>query len=133
MPSDKHPGAYDFRPGTGGASTSTVIPSVQNQQTTANLGIGATINFDFTIDTGPILDMFVYADQPLDIVIFLRESASDTYQQLDNAIQASGQKNVMKQVLRALRLAASQIRVQLQNNSGVATTVVSAQVHARSV
>lgn len=133
MQSDRDPNVFIYSPGVASAGTTTTVPQVSVQQTTVNLANGASIDFDFTTDTGPLFDLFVFADQVLDVHIFLRQGAADTYRKLDNATYAQGVANVMKQLIRGLRLAGSNVRIRLVNNSGAATTVVSAQVHARSL
>jgi hypothetical protein len=133
MQPDRDPSVFNYSPALAGSGTSTLVPEVQKQQTTVNLAAAASIDFDFNVDTDPIFDMFVFADQILDVLIFLRQGASDTFRQLDAAIYASGVANVLKQLLTGVRFAGSQVRVRLINNSGVATTVLSAQVHARSM
>jgi hypothetical protein len=126
------PSVFNNPPGTS-ASTQTAIPQFTAQQTTANLAAGATINFDFNTDTSPIFDVYVFADQPIQVIFFVRQSSTDTYRQLDAGVFGTSLANQLNQVVRALRLAGSQVRVQLKNNTGSATTVLSAQAHSRSI
>jgi hypothetical protein len=133
MQSDRDPSVFTYSAALAGSSTTTIVPEVQKQQSTANLGIAATINFDFNTDTDPVFDLFVFADQALTVNVFIRQDATDTFRLLNNAPFAIGIANVLGALLSAQRFPGSQVRVQLQNLSGVATTVLSAQVHARSV
>jgi hypothetical protein len=129
---DYDPSEYNLPPDTSPAQApSVIVPQVTHQETTANLAAGAAINFDFNVDYNPIFDMFVFATQILDVTIFVRQSTTDTYRQLGVAL--SGTANALIQILNNVRYPGSQVRITLTNNTGVATTALSAQVHSRSL
>ena len=136
MPPDSYDPSNYTVPSDAAGSTVTSLPQVSHQETTANLANGASIDFDFNIDYNPLFDMFVFADQALIVRVFIRQGAADTYRQLgaDYLVPI----NTMQDVLRnldgsPLRVPGSQVRVRLLNSSGVATTVLTAQVHSRSL
>ena len=133
MFSDRDPNVWNL-PGvdTGMGGAVSLVPEVQKQNTTVNLGAGASVNFDFNIDFDPIVDLMVFADQIIDVVIFLRASPAATFRQLDGVIFASGIANTLKYLVKAQRLPGSQLRLQLQNNGVTPTTVMEAQAHVRS-
>jgi hypothetical protein len=128
---DQDPSEYNIPADVSPYAPATLVPQVTHQETTANLAAGASINFDFNIDYNPIFDMFVFCDIVLDVTLFVRQSASDTFRQLGGAI--SGVAATLTQILAGLRLPGSQARVTLTNNTGGASTTVSAQVHSRSI
>jgi len=131
--SDRNANVFNYAPAVAGSATTTVVPQVQSQQTTANLAAGAAITFDFVIDTNPIFDLFVFADQVLTINVYIRQSGSDTFRLLNNAQYAAGIANVLGDLIAGQRFPGSQVRIELKNNSGVGTTILSAQVHSRSL
>lgn len=118
-------------PGVASATTIVAIPQVTHQETTANLADGASIDFDFNIDSNPVFDMFLRADQNLIVRVFVRLSSSDTYTQLGGDYLYV-QPNLMN-VLSALRVPGSMARIRILNSSGAATTVLAGQVHSRSL
>jgi hypothetical protein len=128
---DSDPSEYNIPGDVSPYAPATLVPQVTHQETTANLAAGASINFDFNIDFNPFFDMFVFADQILDVTIFVRQSSSDTFRQLGAALSTVA--SVMTQILTAVRMPGSQLRVTLTNNTVTATTVLSAQVHSRSL
>jgi hypothetical protein len=130
---DSDPSEFNL-PQTAGASI-VATPQVSHQETTANLADGASLDFDFNIDSNPLFDMFVFADQALVVRVFVRQGAADTYRQLgaDYNIAANVLTQPFGTSLQALRVPGSQTRVRLLNASGAATTVLSAQVHSRSL
>lgn len=98
-----------------------------------NLANGQAIAFEFNIDTSPIFDAFVFADQAITLNVYLRQSPADTYRLLNNTAFATGTANVLKQLMTGTRLAGSQAKIEFANGSGVDTTAFSAQVHSRSL
>ncbi len=77
-------------------------------------------------------DLFIYADQVIQVAVFIRSDPTQTYQQLDAAIYGAGVAGKLTYVIKGQRFPGSQIRIQLQNNSGVATLVLMAEAHFRS-
>lgn len=130
---DRDPGEWNVPPAAGGGiPVVAIVPQMQKQGTLANLGIAGTFDMDFNIDYTPILDVMLFADRAIDIELWLRQSDADTFRRLDDAVFASGTANILRQPIRGLRVAASMLRVRFVNNSGVATTILSAQAHVRS-
>jgi len=129
---DQDPNVLNVPPAAS-ATSATVVPQVTAQYTTVNLANGAAINFDFNADTGPLFDCIVFADQVLTVNIFLRSGPADIYRLLDGAAYGQGVANLMKQVIRGLRLGGSNVRIQVLNNSGTPTTVLSVEVQSRSL
>ena len=130
---DTSPGQWNIRPqGGGGPVTIFIVPQMQKIITRANLGVAGTFDMEFNIDYLPLLDVMLFADQAIDIELYLRSEASDAYRRLDNAVFASGTASVLRQPIRGLRLAGSMLRVRFVNNSGVATTDLLAQATIRS-
>lgn len=125
------PGTFSIAENTSGPAT--VVPQSTHQETFANLANLAVINFDFTIEFSPIFDAYVSADVALILRVFVIPDLADPqgYQQIgaDYLVPALTPSHV----LRGLRLPANFARVQLFNNSGGPSTVLSAQVHARSI
>ncbi len=132
MAIDNDPGRYVIPDAAAVIPPITFLPQSVHQETLANLGIGGSINFDFHTDLNPIFDLFVFADQVITVNVFLRQSDADTFRLLNNAAYGVGVINVLTQVMQGARFSGSQVRIQLANNSGVATTTLSAQVHSRS-
>lgn len=133
MPVDRNPSLFNAPPSSAPA-TVTAVPQYQQKTTTLNLNGQASVDLDFTIDVTPWIDMFVFLDQAGIVRLFVREATSGTYRQLgaDYPLVAS----VLTQPFTRLRVPGSQLRVRLINNAAAgaanATTVLAAQVHARS-
>jgi hypothetical protein len=123
------PSAYNVSPDASVPNV-LIIPQVQHQETLVNLAAGASIDFFFQLDFGPILDTFVFADQVITQRVFVRQSTLDTYRQLggDNA----GTANTLVQLSNGARLPGSQLRLRFINLSGAGTTAISIQAHVRS-
>jgi hypothetical protein len=116
------------------------VPAVPEVARKESIGVqladAGTMNFDFNIDTHPIIDMFVRTDRALEAVVFVRASPADTFAQLGGVfgpIPAAELHPAASYLINSLRLPGSQARIQLQNNTGAPTTVLVVQVHARSL
>lgn len=126
----------DFTQFNIGGSTSTdssaIIGEVVKLASTANLAVGASIDFDFNNDYAPIYDALCFANLALDIAVFVRQSSSDTFRQLGATTPANA-ANAMGNPLSGRRLPGSQTRIRFTNNGAATTTSLSIQVHARSL
>ena len=116
--------------GAVGTSPTTVIPQFQRQQSTTNLADGASVDFDFSVDTQPVFDAWVFSNVALLVQIFARISDSDTYRQIGGDIPVAA--SVGTQALQGRRVPGRQVRVRVLNSSGGASTTLEAQVTARS-
>lgn len=133
MVSDSDPSGYNITGPSAVLGTITVAPAVSSNIVNTLLAIGGTVSVDFNIEAQPILDVMLFADQVVDVNVYLRASDTDTFRLLDNAAQGVGVANVLKQPIRGLRLAGAQARVEFANNSGVALTVFSALATLRGL
>jgi hypothetical protein len=122
---------YELVPGEASNEVQ-ALPEVLHSESMTNLANGGSHTFDFNMDFTPIFDAFCYADQVLTMTVYVRQSSSDTFR----ALGASTPANVAGQIGNPLsnrRMPGSQVRVVFTNSSGVATTSLSVQVHARSI
>lgn len=133
MVSDTDPSGYNIPGASAVLGTITITPSATSFVSTTNILAAGTTPVDFNIDSTPILDVMLFADQVIDVNVYLRASDTDTFRLLDGTVQGVGVANVMKQPVRGLRLAGAQARVEFVNNSGVATTVFSALATFRGI
>lgn len=127
------PGFYNVPAGAAAGTSTSVTPQVTHQETTANLGAGASIDFDFNIDSNPLFDLWIRTDQALTVRVFVRQGQSDVYAQLGNDYLVPANHPNAGQVLTALRVPGSQARIRLLNLGGAPTANLSAQVHSRSL
>ena len=138
-PQNLNPSKYSLVPGSGAGSTP-AIPQVQTQRSTTNLGVGGAVDFDFSSDTNPLFDGFVFADQILTVVIFIREASTGTFRQWGavytmptaSAIWAPFSAPPGSPAV-ASRIPGTNVRIEVQNNSGVATTTLAVQFRASSL
>ena len=132
---DRDPGFWEIP--TAAAPQTVAIPQVNKQTYSTNLGAGAVVDFDFSIDTGPIFDMFLFADQVLQVFIYIRTGPTDTFRLLNSDVAAglfaSGVAGALKQIMNGQRFPGSQVRVEVQNNSGTPTTALDLEITARSM
>ena len=135
-PQNRDPSLYQALPST--AAGAPIVPQVAKQTTTVNLGIGASIDFDFASDSAPIFDLLVFADQIITVVIFIQQAAGLAFRQWGNTYVMPAASTLWAPFSPGppgggIRIPGTTVRIELQNNSGVATTVLEAEVQQRSL
>lgn len=112
-----------------------VVPAVSKLSSTVNLGAGASIDFEFQIDSVPLLDMMLSADQNLTVQTFVRIDQTDTFRQIDNDIPyvtSAAYTRILGTNADGARFPGTLLRVRVTNPGAVATTRFGAEVTARS-
>lgn len=125
----RDPSGYAIR--LSSAPPQTVAPAVSKLSTTANLAAGASIDFEFSMDQTPFVDMMLSSDQNLTVRTFVRIDQTDTYRQIDNDINYVAGTSYDRQ-LDGKRFPGSLLRVRILNPGAVATTRLNAEVQVRS-
>lgn len=128
------PDVWDAELFIGSEGTITVLPEIQKQvSNTVQLGVGASLTFDFATDATPLIDLWALADQPLGVDILVAESPTAAFVELQgpSAIPAgppAGQGGII-----AFRSPATRTRVKVTNTGAAPTTVLRVEVKARSM
>jgi hypothetical protein len=133
MQNQRFPDVWDAEDFIGSEGTITTLPEVQTQiSSSVQLAVGASLTFDFATSVTQFLDAWVLSDQPINVDVLVAESASAAFVELQGpslvpAGPPAGQGNV-----KGLRSPATRTRVKLTNAGAAPTTIMRAEVKARS-